>query len=61
MSKTPLADAKKAKAQQPELKHYHGSPCRNCSGTLRYIVNGGCVQCVKTAAAVRLACTRRTW
>lgn len=33
---------------------YIGKPCINCSATLRYDSNSGCVACVKAAAAKRI-------
>ena len=26
-------------------KHYHGKPCKNCGGTLKFVRNGGCIVC----------------
>ena len=28
-------------------KHYHGSQCAKCAGTIRYTVNHSCVQCAR--------------
>lgn len=39
-------------------KQYTGSPCKKCSGTLRYTVNGGCVGC-STKSANTLAKVKR--
>lgn len=31
--------------------HYHGEPCVNGHGTLRYVISGRCVECDKANAS----------
>lgn len=54
MRRTPRLDAEKAK----KITYIGFHPCPHCGGELRYVVNGGCVVCVKAVATVWLRAKR---
>lgn len=53
-------NADRARSLELGLSHYHGQPCKHCSGTLRNAGDGSCVECNKTRSRVRMAKLRET-
>lgn len=49
----PFSNQQKAKeAAAKGLKHFNGTPCIQCGGTLRYVINNcDCVRCKRAKSA----------
>lgn len=45
----------RAAAKASGAKHYHGSPCGRCGGTLRWTNCKNCVACLRAANKARIA------